>query len=267
MKILFIGDIISQVGRSAIKQALPQLRKKYNPDVVIANVENLAHGRGVTIKTLQEIKNLNIDVLTGGNHSFAKDKIGLQVDPVIWRLLTPANDPRTPLGGGHILITKDKQKILVINLVGRVFMHDDVEKKLGCPFKEFDAIIDQYKKQKLAAIVVDFHAEATSEKVAFGFYVDGRASAVVGTHTHIPTSDERVLPEGTAYVSDIGMCGPIDSVLGVKKEIIINRFVNDGTMVFDFPDSGEVRVGAMLINVNSQGLAKSIKRVDMIVKV
>lgn len=261
MKILFIGDIVSQIGRAAVKQALPQLRNKYRPAIVIANVENLAHGRGVTKKTLQEIADLKIDVLTGGNHSFSKEGVA---DQQAKQLITPANDLRT--GYGHILITKGKQKVLVINLVGRVFMDDD-EQKLRCPFKEFDTIVDQYKKHKPSATIVDLHAEATSEKVAFGFYVAGRCSAVIGTHTHIPTSDERVLPGGTAYVSDVGMCGPIDSVLGVKKEIIINRFINSNAMIFDFPLTGQVRVGAMLIDINKKGLAKSIKRVDTVVTI
>lgn len=263
MKILFIGDIVGQIGRRAILQALPKLRKKYSPDFVIANVENLAHGRGVTVKTLNEIKPLDIDVYTGGNHIFTKELQGSGFDQKAWNLVTPANDPRTKPDGGFIIVAKNKKKILVINLRGTVFFQDvDVRS----PFSELEKILDSVAVKKFDAVIVDMHAEATSEKVALGFFADGQVTAVLGTHTHIPTADERILPKGTAYVTDVGMCGPIDSVLGVKKEVIIDRFTNEGKMVFDYPESGEVRVGAMLIETE-KGLAKSIKRVDINVTV
>lgn len=263
MKILFIGDVVASIGRRGLALALPQLREKYKPDVAIANVENLAHGRGVTAKTLDEVRALGVDILTGGNHIYTKELETL--DQRRWNLVTPANDPRTKPDGGHTLVEVNGFRVLAINLFGQVFAKE--LDGLASPFHTVDAILQRYAGQRLDAVVVDHHAEATSEKVALGFYLDGRATAVLGTHTHIPTADERVLPGGTAYVTDVGMCGPLDSVLGVKKEIIIDRFVSGGRMVFDYPESGPVRCGAMLVTVGDAARATAIERVDVTVTV
>jgi metallophosphoesterase (TIGR00282 family) len=263
MKILFIGDIVARIGRDGLALALPQLKARYKPDVVIANVENLAHGKGVTEKTLNEISQLGIDAYTGGNHIYTKELE--QLDQSRWRLVTPANDPRTKPDGGWTIVEVKGKRVLVINVYGQVFAKD--AEGLASPFHVVDEILEKHAGEKFDAIVVDHHAEATSEKVALGFYLDGRATAVLGTHTHIPTADERVLPGGTAYVTDVGMCGPVDSVLGVKKEVILDRFVRAGRMVFDYPESGQVRCGAMLVTVGKDAKATAIERVDTVVTV
>lgn len=267
MKILFIGDIVGQIGRAGLALALPQLRERHQPDVIVANVENLAHGKGVTAKTLDEVKRLGVDVLTGGNHSFAKEVASESFDPARWSMVTPANDSRTPPGGGWISVAVGKQKLLVVNVSGQLSLHAPAGVELTSPFAAMDEALASQAAGRFDAVLVDHHAELTSEKVALGFYLDGRVSAVVGTHTHVPTADERVLPGGTAYVTDVGMCGPTDSVLGVKKEIIIDRFTRGGRMVFDHPESGEVRVGAVAIDVGPGGRAKSIVRADVTVAV
>jgi metallophosphoesterase (TIGR00282 family) len=263
MNILFIGDVVAHIGRKGLALALPQLKAKYKPDVVITNVENLAHGRGVTTKTLDEVAALGIDIFTGGNHIYTKELETLDTNH--WHLITPANDPRTKPDGGWTIVDVNELHVLAINLYGQVFAKD--ADGLGSPFHVVDDILERNSKEKFDAIIVDHHAEATSEKVAMGFYLDNRVTAVLGTHTHIPTADERVLPGGTAYVTDVGMCGPIDSVLGVKKEVIIDRFVRGGRMVFDYPEIGVVRCGAMLVTVDKNAKATAIERVDVEVMV
>ena len=263
MKILFIGDVVARIGRQGLALALPQLRSQYKPDVVIANVENLAHGRGVTEKTLNEVTSLGINVCTGGNHIYTKELE--QLDQLRWHLITPANDPRTKPNGGWTVVTVNKHKVLGINVYGQIFAPNADD--LTSPFMAVDEILEQNEKQKFEAIIVDHHAEATSEKVALGFYLDGRVTAVLGTHTHIPTADEHVLSGGTAYVTDVGMCGSVDSVLGVKKEIIIDRFTRGGRMVFDYLETGQVRVGAVLVTVGKNLKATAIERVDTLVMV
>jgi len=259
MKILFFGDIVGKIGRQAVKMVLPELKQKYSPDVVLANVENLAHGKGITAKTLKEMTDGGIDLFTSGNHVWKKEEVRQAVRSSGARLITPANDPRTATGEGYLSLVVGERKIFVINLLGRVFIN---EPDLRCPFKETDGILGQLQLSDYSAVIVDFHAEATSEKVALGWYLDGRVSAIVGTHTHIPTSDCKILPRGTAYVTDLGMVGPVDSVLGVKKDLIIEKFLTDGPIVFDIPESGEVEVNAVYLEVNDQTRqAKTIEKI------
>lgn len=249
MKVLFFGDIVGKIGRRAVIQTLPSLREKYQPDVVLANVENLAHGKGVTAKTLKEIKEAGFDCLTSGNHVWKKEEVHQAAEESGVCLITPANDPRTIIGHGYKILNIGQDRLLVINLLGRVFIE---EKDLRCPFKEADKILAAAVSEGLQAIIVDFHAEATSEKVALGWYLDGRISALLGTHTHIPTSDCKILPKGCGYVTDIGMVGPVDSVLGVKKELIIEKFLTDGPIVFKMPEEGEVEINAVYLEIDDQ---------------
>lgn len=218
--LLYIGDIVGASGREAIARELPQIRRENIVDFVVMNAENAAHGFGLTPSIAQELFDLGADVLTGGNHTFDKKEVVEVFQKHAPKVLRPANYPdRTPGQGSSLLTAKDGTKVGIINVMGRVFMDP-----LDCPFRAFDKAWSALEPET-RIILVDIHAEATSEKYAMGFYVDGKVSAVVGSHTHVQTADEQILPGGTGYISDTGMCGPIDSVIGMKKEIILQRFL------------------------------------------
>ncbi|MBI4272379.1 TIGR00282 family metallophosphoesterase [Candidatus Uhrbacteria bacterium] len=259
MKILFIGDVMGKPGRKAVDALLPEIKKEYEPDFVIANAENLAHGKGITKQTLDELLSSGIDFCTSGNHIWAKpeghDILAQKNSPVI----RPANFPPNVPGVGIKVIPVGARNVLVINLMGRVFMKEH----LDCPFRTLDAILEQYKKEKPAAIIVDFHAEATSEKNTFGLYADGRVSAVLGTHTHIPTADERVLPKGTAYITDVGMVGLKNSSIGIEYEGILKTFLDQMPGKFEIPDHGLVFFNAVLLDIDTKDChARSIARIQ-----
>jgi metallophosphoesterase (TIGR00282 family) len=264
MTILFFGDIIGKIGRQAIKKILPELKKKYEPDLVIANAENIAHGLGVTEKTINEMVESGIDVFTSGNHIWDKEEVLeiLKKNKII--LLRPANYPPGAPGVGHKLLEIGTKKLLVVNLIGRVFFREQFD----CPFRKIDEILEEYKNEKLNGIVIDFHAEATSEKVALGWHTDGRVSAVIGTHTHVPTADPKILPEGTAHITDAGMVGAKDSIIGDDKTNILKRFLTQIPYPLEVPEEGICQVNAMLLEIDTKtGKAKSIKRIDEEVRV
>jgi len=249
IKILFFGDIVGRIGRQALVKSLPYLKNKYQPDLIIGNVENLAHGKGVTEKTLSEIHSAGIDLFTSGNHIWRRDEIHDILKKKKFSLLTPQNDPRTEGHQGVQTLEVGNNKIVVINLLGRVFMN---EENIKCPFKSIDKILTDTAKEAPAAIIVDFHAEATSEKKAMGWHLDGRVSAVVGTHTHIATADTQILPRGTGYITDLGMVGPIDSVLGIDKDKVIKKFLTDDKIIFDIPTEGQVGIDAVYLEINPE---------------
>ncbi len=260
MRILFIGDIFGKPGRTIVKDRLPGLVKDRAIDLVIANGENSAAGFGITPPLAEELFELGIDVITTGNHVWDKREIieyfesadGNPHSPAR-RLLRPANYASGLPGWGVYEGKKKDVPYAVINLQGRVFMvaNDD-------PFRVVDGLL---KDIKAKVIFVDIHAEATSEKVSMGWYLDGRVSVVVGTHTHIPTADERVLPGGTAHITDVGMTGPYDSVIGVKKELVIARFLNNMPARFEAA-SGDVRLCGVVVDCDeTTGHARSIERV------
>ncbi|MBA7615007.1 2',3'-cyclic-nucleotide 2'-phosphodiesterase [subsurface metagenome] len=250
MLVLAVGDVIGRPGRKAVNQLLPGLRQQYGLDLVIANAENVAGGLGLTSTTARELLNAGVDVLTSGNHIWAQKEIIPYLDSEM-PILRPLNYPPGVPGRGYII----NGKALVVNLIGRTFMSD-----FDCPFRAMDKLLAELKP-KPPVIIVDFHAEATSEKVAMGRYLDGRVSAVLGTHTHVGTIDAQLLPQGTAYVTDIGMTGPIDSVIGVDTKAVIDRFL---TML---PHSlsvakGKIALNAILIKVDEDsGRAISIDRI------
>jgi metallophosphoesterase (TIGR00282 family) len=250
MKILAIGDIVGKPGRQAVQAFVPELREEYGIDLVIANGENTAGGFGLTVNTAQELLEYGVDVLTSGNHIWAQKDIIPYLDGDM-PILRPLNYPAGVPGRGWLLV----KKVLVVNLIGRTFMTS-----YDCPFRTMDGLLEELSP-KPKVIIVDFHAEATSEKVALGRYLDGRVSAVLGTHTHVGTIDTRVLPGGTAYVTDIGMTGPDDSVIGDDPEAVIQRFL---TMMPHHLSVGRGRpvLNAVVVVVDkSSGRAVSIERV------
>jgi len=266
LTILFIGDIVGSLGRQAVKKLLPKLKRQYQPDLAIANVENLAHGTGITEKTWQEMRDAGIDYGTSGNHVFDRPGFEPLLNDERFHLLRPANYPETAAGTGVCLIPiskTSKKTILLINLMGRVFL----DESLVCPFRTFDEIWRQHQNQNVSAIVVDLHAEATSEKKALGHYVAGRATAVLGTHTHVQTADETILPDGTAYISDVGMVGAADSIIGVVKEKAIHNFLYPGDTVALTPaETGGCLFNAALITINTETKkATKIKRVNQLI--
>lgn len=263
-KVLFIGDIVGRLARQALAKALPDIKKEFEPDLIIANGENAAHGSGITRKIFDELISIGIDCLTLGDHTFDKNEVSQLLLEPPFRLLRPANYPPTLPGKGAQLIEVGSKKILVVNLLGRVFMKMDYD----CPFRKIDEILDSYKNQPPNFVIVDLHAEVTSEKVVFGWYVDGRVSAVIGTHTHIPTADAKILPGGTAYITDVGMVGAFDSVIGVKKESVIEMFLNQTPKTLEPVEEGLCVLNSVLIQLDSQSnQAISIDRVDKEIKI
>lgn len=243
---LIFGDIVARPGRKALAEIVPQWRKRYQPDLVLANAENLAHGTGVTPKTLAECQSAGVDFFTSGNHVFKKKDVVPLLTDRDTVLLRPANYPPETPGVGHKIVRLGTKSVLVINLMGRVFFNDNYED----PFRTLDQILEHYRRERLSAILVDVHTEATSEAVALGWYADGRVSVVYGTHTHVPTADARVLPGGTGYISDIGMTGLRDSVLGVDKDLIIRKFLTQQPVAHEWPESGWATINAILVTVD-----------------
>ncbi len=263
MKIIFIGDIVARLGRQTVKKILPSLRQELKPDFVIANAENLAGGRGVTAATLDEMLQTGIDYFTSGNHVFFQEGWQELLTDPSFRLLRPANYPASVPGVGWRVIGEKGSKLLLINLQGRISFNQEGT-TLTDPFFTLEEILTATKKEKIDAILVDFHAEATSEKLAFAFYFDGKVSAVVGTHTHVPTADARILPQGTAYVTDVGMTGALNSVLGVKKEIIWQQLRLPYRQKFVWARHGPTIIATVFIETINKNKSKSIVRYDRI---
>ena len=252
MRILMLGDVIGSPGRQAIQSAVPGLRKELEAGIVIANGENTAGGIGMTPKTADELFQGGVDIITSGNHIWAHKEMVTALDGDI-AILRPLNYPPGIPGHGYII----KNDVLVINLLGRTFIGN-----VDCPFRAVDALLNDLGDGKPRIIIIDFHAEATSEKVAMGWYLDGRVSAVLGTHTHVGTVDARILPQGTACITDVGMVGPIDSVIGDEKESVIHRFLTQLPHRISV-GKGNVMLNSVLVEVDdSSGKALQIRRVD-----
>jgi len=256
MNILIIGDVVGSPGRAIMKRALPQVVRKHDVDYVIANVENAAGGFGVTPEICQEFLAMGVDVMTSGNHIWDKREI-IPAIGQFPQLLRPANYPQGQPGKGtHVGRGKDSRvPVATLNLSGRVFMNGSIDD----PFQKAAVEIEALRKEA-KVIIVDMHAEASSEKTALGYFLDGKVSAVVGTHTHVPTCDHRLLPKGTAYCTDLGMTGPYDSVIGVEAEVIVQRFVTGMPGRFDTA-KGDPRFAAVVVSVDPQtGRARGIDR-------
>jgi hypothetical protein len=257
IRILFIGDVIGHPGRSVIVNALPRLKEQYQTHLTIANGENLAGGLGITPETARELFSCGVDIITTGNHVWDKKEM-LDYINIDNRIIRPANYPQGAPGNGYTFF-QGEITVAVLNLSGCVFMQP-----LDNPFRIATSIIPSLR-ERTNLIVVDFHAEATSEKIALGRYLDGQVSAVIGTHTHVQTADETIFPNGTAYITDVGMTGPIDSVIGTKTDLVINRFLTQMPVKFEVP-KGDVIISAVIIDVDPfTGKSVSIKRIQEIV--
>lgn len=257
MKVLFIGDIVGRVGRVATKALLPSIVDRYKIDLVIANGENLAGGFGLTEKTVAEVLNCGVHIITTGNHIWDKKEFIPQISKEN-RVLRPLNyPPKVPGYGSIIYPLSDGRKVAVINLSGRVFMSN-----MDCPFRTGIEEVERLSNIT-NVIIIDFHAEATSEKIAFGYFMDGKVSAVIGTHTHVQTADEKVLPGGTAYITDVGMTGPYNSIIGIEKEQIIQRFLTNMPIRFETA-KGEGIFSAVVIEINeTTGKSTAIQRLQL----
>ncbi len=257
MKILCVGDIVGRPGRDALEALLPGLKREFSIDCTVANGENSAGGAGITSRIAEELFSLGCDVLTLGDHVWDKGEIAPFLNEHK-NIIRPANFPAEAPGKGWCLFdTPAGEKIGVINLLGRVFMRYNV----NCPFRELKKLVEEMRKHT-PNIVVDMHAEATSEKVAIGLFIDGQVSAVVGTHTHVPTADETILSRGTAYITDMGMTGPHDSVIGQNKEAIIKRFIQVVPTKFEVATE-DVRLNGVVVDIDAMtGKAKSILRIQ-----
>lgn len=267
VKILFFGDIVGRPGRRALSRVCPMWRDEYKPDVVIANVENLAHGKGVTPNTIAELDSLGVDVYTSGNHVFDKKDQSEAVFKTHPNLIRPENYEDVLPGQGYCRFQKNNQWYTVINLGGQVFFEKQFTGTIKNPFLTVDEILNEVP-QKGDIILVDFHAEATSEKVAMGWYLNGRVTAMLGTHTHVPTADHQILPRtpilngrqnweyATAYVTDVGMTGPKNSVIGVKIDNALYTFLEQGKFKMEPEEEGEAVVNAILIEIEDNRAVK-----------
>jgi len=254
MKILFIGDVVGSPGRDMVTEFLPKLKAKYHPHLTIINGENAASGKGITEKIYRGFLEAGAQVVTLGNHTWDKKDIFGFIDDAKY-MIRPANFPEEAPGKGIVYYNYNGQEIAVISIQGRTFLPP-----IDCPFKTVDNLIDQAKR-KVNVIFVDFHAEATSEKQAMGWYLNGRVTAVVGTHTHVQTSDNRILDKGTAYITDVGMTGPYDGILGVSREPVLKRFITSLPARFDIAE-GRSQLNGVIVDIDEKtGKARSIDRI------
>ena len=250
VKLLFVGDVVGGIGRRTLAALLPGLRERYAPDFVVVNGENAAGGVGITEKTALELLDLGVDAITLGNHAYRHREVYGMLDRDE-RIVRPSNYPKGSPGRGHTVVERGGLRLGVANLSGMVFMQ-----AARSPFSEADAVLAELRG-RADHVLIDFHAEATSEKLAMGWHLDGRVTACVGTHTHVPTADARVLPGGTAYVSDVGMTGPRGGVLGVKREQALERFLTMTAVRFDTADE-DPWLNAVLVEADAGGRATSI---------
>jgi 2',3'-cyclic-nucleotide 2'-phosphodiesterase len=255
MKILFIGDVFGSPGREMVQTYLPKLKEKYRPNAVIINGENAASGKGITEKIYKQFMEWGAQAITMGNHSWDKKDIFEFIDDAK-NLVRPANYPEGTPGKGLTFININGTEIAIMNLQGRTFLP-----AIDDPFRKADQLIEQAQK-RTNIIFLDFHAEATSEKQAMGWYVDGRVSAVVGTHTHTQTADNRILPKGTAYITDVGMTGPYDGILGVEREAVLKKFLTSLPVRFEPDKNGRNQLNGIIVTIDdTSGKASKIERI------
>lgn len=256
MNILFIGDVDGRPGRGAVKQLLPDLIDELNLDLVIANIENASAGNGITVDNYEDLKKSGIDVFTSGNHIWDRKEAIPLLENSKEPIMRPLNYPPGVPGKGFWQCQVKSQKVIVTNLLGRVFIKEDADD----PFRTAESFLSEHRD---CLTIIDFHAETTSEKRALGYYLDGKVGAIVGTHTHIPTADAQILPKGTAYITDVGFVGPQESILGVTKELVIDRFLTQLPNTFETAPGPMVEFNAVLMKTEST----KVKSIELIRKI
>ena len=257
MRVLFIGDVVGSMGREMITEYLPRLKKKFRPQVTIVNGENAAAGRGITEKIYKKFLQDGVDVVTMGNHTWDNRDIFEFIDQAK-KMVRPANFPEGTPGQGIVFVKVNQLELAVINMQARSFMVD-----LDDPFRKMNELIEEARK-RTPIIFVDFHGETTSEKQAMGWFLDGKVSAVVGTHTHVQTNDARILPQGTAYLTDVGMTGPYDGILGMRREPVIEKFLTALPKRFEVVENGRGLVSGCLLEIDDvTGKAKTIELIQI----
>jgi len=257
MNVVFIGDIVGRPGRETVRRMMPWVRETYRPHVVIANGENAAGGRGITAAIAHELFEAGVHGITMGNHTWDQREIFDFIDNEP-RLVRPANLPPGTPGRGFSVIRASGKELVIVNLIGRTFLPP-----AECPFRTVDAILGELKDGR-KCVLVDFHAEATSEKIAMGWHLDGRVSVVLGTHTHVQTVDSRILPGGTAYVTDVGMTGPRDGVLGMKRDQVLRKFLTGLPSRFEVEEGGKWQFNALFVEIDeTTGFASDVRLISV----
>jgi 2',3'-cyclic-nucleotide 2'-phosphodiesterase len=254
MNAVFIGDIYSRAGRRMLAEGMPEIIKKYSPDFIIANGENLAGGKGINAASAAEVFGCGADIITTGNHVWAKKESLFFIDEDK-RVLRPLNYQKSCPGRGYAILSKNDKKLAVVNLSGRVYMEP-----CNCPFEAFEEILPEIRKET-RLVIVDFHGEASSEKQAFAWHFDGRVSAVFGTHTHVQTADERILPFGTGFITDAGMTGPYEGIIGADRQAVIGKFIT-GMQAYFEPQKGKAQLNGTAVQIcEKTGKCLQIERI------
>ncbi len=262
IKVLYTGDVCGSPGRDSLSKVIPSIRKKEKIDLVVCDIENLAHGKGATEKTVKEIMSYGVDFMTAGNHIWRRLDFEVLLSGE-YPVIRPINYPVDIPGKGYEIVDLGKKgKVLFSIVLGRAFFHN--ENVTGDMIRPLENMIKETEKENLAASIIEVHAEATSEKISLGLMFDGKVSAVVGTHTHVPTADERVLPNGSGYITDIGMVGPLDSALWVKPEIIFQQLKYPYAPAYDIDESGKCRFDAVILEIDSGKSCSKIRRINKV---
>lgn len=262
IRVLYIGDVSGKPGRHVLRDTLPQIREDHDIDLVVTDIENIAHGRGATVKTVKEIMSYGVDFMTGGNHIWRRPDFEELLSSGEYPIIRPANYPEDVVGKGYDIVDLGKKgKVAFIIILGRAFINDSSTTDMIRPVEK---ILSELEDEDLNGIVLEIHAETTSEKIATALYFDGKISAVVGTHTHVPTADERILPEGTGFITDIGMVGVMNSSLWVKPEIVQQQLMYPYAPRYDIEEEGKRRFDSVILDIDSKNSCNKIQRLNKI---
>lgn len=263
MKMLYIGDIMGETGMRVVEHCLPHLRQDHEIDLVIAQAENVSEGKGITVRDFERLKAMGIDFCTGGNWTMHRDEIYPALNDPNEPIIRPANYPSGTPGLGYKYVNTNAGPVLIISLLGQIIGRD-AGKAVDNPLQVIDSVLAQEMQTHHVATIVNFHGDYSSEKRVIGYYLDGRVAAVVGDHWHVPTADAMILPGGTAHISDVGMCGALDSSLGVRLDIIIRRWQTGQQSRNELETSGRMQFNALYVNIDNEGLATSVEHIQLI---